>query len=78
MPIKEISELKEKKQQHDKEVRSFNKDLKKHKEKPQKAIVQSNDVAKGINYYNSLSEGEKAIFQKELKKKEELIYLLNI
>lgn len=72
MPTKEMVKNKENYANHKKEIKHFSNDLNKHhtKEKFDKEIVRANDKAKGINYYNSLSDSEKLAFQKELKKKE--------
>ena len=72
MPTKEMKKLKENKALHDKEVKTFSNDLRKHntKAKYDNVRVQSEDKANGLNYYNNLSESEKLVFQKELKKKE--------
>ena len=61
MATREIKELKDKKEQRDKQVKSFNSELKKHKnnQKFDNARVEGNDTEKSINYYNSLSESEK-------------------
>ena len=72
MPTKDMLENKERYSNHKKEIRGFSNELNKHhtKEKYDKEIVRANDKAKGINYYNSLSESEKLVFQRELQKKE--------
>ena len=72
MPTKDMLENKERYANHKKEIKHFSNDLNKHhnKEKFDKEIVRANDKAKGINYYNSLSESEKLVFQRELQKKE--------
>ena len=72
MPSKEMLTNKDNYANHKKEIKQFSNELNKHhtKAKFDKEIVRGNDKAKGINYYNSLSESEKLVFQKELKKKE--------
>ena len=72
MPTKDMLENKERYANHKKEISGFSNELNKHhtKEKYDKEIVRANDKAKGINYYNSLSESEKLVFQRELQKKE--------
>ena len=72
MPTQDMLENKKNYANHKKEIKHFSNDLNKHhnKEKFDKEIVRANDKAKGINYYNSLSESEKLVFQRELQKKE--------
>ena len=77
MPTNYIKRKKEDKKIHDKKVNDFKNELAKHKTKQKfdNVRVVSEDKAKAINYYNSLSESEKIVFQKELRKKEKELIL---
>ena len=71
MGLTEIEKLKVQKLAKEKQVKSFNSDNKKHngnaKFDNKRTVYQDN--SKAVDYYDSLSDSEKAVFNKELEKK---------
>ena len=71
MGLTEIEKLKVQKLAKEKQVKSFNSDNRKHngnaKYDNKRTVYEDN--SKAVDYYDSLSESEKAVFNKELEKK---------
>ena len=71
MGLTEIEKLKVQKLAKEKQVKSFNSDNRKHNgnAKFDNARTHNQDNSKAVDYYDSLSDSEKAVFNKELEKK---------
>ena len=72
MPTSDIKQIKQEKREYTNKVKRFKTQLNKLQNKPHLTTQKKEVDAKvnAIDYYNSLSEGEKLAFQEELKKKE--------